>query len=91
DRAIAESLGIVYTARGKLTNMEQKVKHRLSQEFGEDQVFHTEIPVNVDVAQAVDYFKPVVLNNPQASGSKAFEKLTKEFLKRLAKKVKSKR
>lgn len=91
DRTNVKPLGLVYTARGKMTNMEQKVKHRLSQEFGEDYKFKTEIPQNVDVAKAVDYFKPVVLNTPNASGSKAYEKLTTEFLHRLAKKVKRKK
>ncbi|MEM9541022.1 MAG: ParA family protein [Cyanobacteria bacterium P01_E01_bin.42] len=89
-RAAIESLGIVYTARGQISKMEQKVKHRLEQEFGADKIFSTEIPLNVDVARAVDDFQPVVLNSPHSSGAKAFVQLTPEFLRKLAKIVKSK-
>lgn len=91
NRSAIESLGIVYTARGQTSNMELKVKHRLEQEFGEEKIFSTEIPLNVDVARAVDDFQPVVLNSPHSSGAKAFVKLAPEFLRKLAKIVKSKK
>ncbi|NJL00977.1 MAG: ParA family protein [Spirulinaceae cyanobacterium RM2_2_10] len=87
DRAKLEMLGIVFTARGQATSMATKVKHRLAQEFGAEQIFKTEIPTNVEVARAVDDFQPVVLNNPSASGAKAYANLAPEFLQKLGQRL----
>jgi chromosome partitioning protein len=78
-------LGIVFSSLGHATNMAQKVKNRLTDEFGADKIFTTEIPRNVAVAKAVDEFQPVVLTEPNATGAKAFTELTKEFLHKLSK------
>jgi cellulose biosynthesis protein BcsQ len=39
--------------------------------------------MDVNVAKAVDMFMPVVLGMPNSSGSRAFLKLTEEFLAKL--------
>ncbi|MEW5859609.1 MAG: ParA family protein, partial [Cyanobacteriota bacterium] len=85
DRTHINLLGIVFSSLGHATNMAQKVKNRLTDEFGEDKIFTTEIPRNVAVAKAVDEFQPVVLTDPNAAGAKAFTELTQEFLQKLAK------
>ncbi|MEM8640832.1 MAG: ParA family protein [Cyanobacteria bacterium P01_G01_bin.54] len=87
DRAQAKLVGLVYTSRGQSSNMELRVKQRLETEFGSPNIFATEIPYNVEVAKAVDDFKPVVLNAPQSPGAKAFKKLAPEFIQKLAKTV----
>lgn len=84
DRTNISLLGIVFFSLGHATNMAPKVKNRLSDEFGQDKIFDTEIPRNVDVAKAVDEFQPVVLTEPNATGAKAFAALTEEFLQKLS-------
>ena len=84
DRSHINLLGIVFSSLGHATNMAQKVKNRLTDEFGADKIFTTEIPRNVAVAKAVDEFQPVVLTEPNATGAKAFTELTKEFLQKLS-------
>ena len=39
--------------------------------------------MDVNVAKAVDLFTPVVVAMPNSSGSKAFVKLTEEFLAKI--------
>lgn len=85
DRSHINLLGIIFSSLGHATNMAQKVKNRLTDEFGVDKMFTTEIPRNVAVAKAVDEFQPVVLTEPNATGAKAFTELTKEFLQKLSK------
>lgn len=87
DRAKAKLVGLMYTSRGQSSNMELRVKQRLETEFGSPNIFATEIPYNVEVARAVDDFKPVVLNAPHSPGAKAFAKLAPEFIQKLAKTV----
>ena len=77
-------IGIVFSSLGHATTMAPKVKNRVIDEFGAEKIFSTEIPMNVDVAKAVDEFQPVVLTEPNASGAKAFTELTKEFLQKLS-------
>lgn len=90
DRTKVKLIGVAYTARGQGSNMELKVKQRLEQEFGQKNIFATEIPQNVDVAKAVEDHQPVVINNPKAIGARAFRKLTAEFLQKLVKTIRSK-
>ncbi len=79
-RSQIKRLGIILTSLGHATTMGGKIKHRLEEEFGTNTIFKTEIPLNVDVAKAVDYSRPVVLNNPQAKGAKALINVTQEFI-----------
>ncbi|MBE9116510.1 ParA family protein [Lusitaniella coriacea LEGE 07157] len=77
-------IGIIFTSLGHATNMAEKVKHRLTEEFGKDKIFKTEIPSNVAVAKAIDDCQPVVINEPQSTGAKGFLDLASEFLQKLA-------
>jgi chromosome partitioning protein len=79
-------LGIVFTMAN--TNMltgryYKQVMQRVYEDFGNEKVCRTQIPLDVNVAKAVDSFMPVVLANPQSAGSKAFSQLSQEVLQKL--------
>lgn len=79
-------LGIVFTMSNSnmLTGRYYKqVINRVYQDYGAEKICQTQIPVDVNVAKAVDSFMPVVLNSPQSGGSKAFSQLTQELLQKL--------
>ncbi|MEM7725040.1 MAG: ParA family protein [Cyanobacteria bacterium P01_A01_bin.45] len=79
-------LGIVFTMSNTnfLTGRYYKqVMNRVNQDFGTDKICQTQIPIDVNVAKAVDSFTPVIMNAPQSSGSKAFVQLTQELLQKL--------
>ncbi len=79
-------LGIVFTMSNSnmLTGRYYKqVINRVYQDYGAEKICQTQIPVDVNVAKAVDSFMPVVLNSPQSGGSKAFTQLTQELLNKL--------
>lgn len=77
-------LGIVFSMTSStLSKYYTQVMQRVVEDFGGDKICRTQIPVNVDVAIAVDNFKPVVLNAPKSTGAKAFTQLTQEILKRV--------
>jgi chromosome partitioning protein len=61
----------------------KQVINRVYQDYGAEKICQTQIPVDVNVAKAVDSFMPVVLNSPQSGGSKAFNQLTQELLNKL--------
>ena len=84
DRAHISLIGIVFTSLGHATTMADDIKRRLSQDFGDKLLFNTEIPMNVDVARAVDQYQPVAIAVPQSSGAKAFNALSQEFLERFS-------
>jgi chromosome partitioning protein len=62
----------------------KQVMHRVVEDFGVEQICKAQIPVDMNVAKAVDSFMPVVLNAPQSGGSKSFMQLTQELLQKLA-------
>ena len=78
-------LGVVFISSGGglLSRYYNRVMRRVQQDFNPHQLFNTSIPMDVNVAKAVDSFTPVVTALPNSSGSKAFIKLTEEFLKKL--------
>lgn len=78
-------LGIVFILSGGVLSGRyyNQVMQRIKQDFTPQEVFDTSIPMDVNVAKAVDSFTPVVLSTPNSSGSKAFVKLTAEFLGKL--------
>ncbi|AUT02417.1 cobyrinic acid a,c-diamide synthase [Nostoc sp. CENA543] len=79
-------LGIVFSMcnTNLLTGRYYKqVMHRVVEDFGVEQICKAQIPVDINVAKAVDSFMPVVLNSPQSAGSKAFMQLTQELLQKL--------
>ena len=61
----------------------KQVMHRVVEDFGVDKICKAQIPVDVNVAKAVDSFMPVSLLNPNTAGSKAFTQLTQELLQKL--------
>jgi cellulose biosynthesis protein BcsQ len=57
---------------------------RVNSDFDPQQIFENTIPMDVNVAKAVDTFQPVVTAMPNTQGSKAFMKLTEEFLRKIS-------
>jgi chromosome partitioning protein len=79
-------LGIVFILSGGVFSGRyyQQVMQRVEQDFDPSRVFKNRIPMDVNVAKAVDTFTPVVVSNPSSPGSKAFVQLGKEFLEKIA-------
>lgn len=78
-------LGVVFILSesglfGRYDKYYEQVKRRVKQDFTIDKIFASDIPMDVNVAKAVDLFIPVTLASPNCNGSKAFYKLTQEFL-----------
>jgi chromosome partitioning protein len=81
-------LGIVFSmCNNNLLNGRyyKQVMHRIAEDFGVEKIYKTQIPIDVNVAKAVDSFKPVTLLNPNSSGAKAFSQLTQELLQNFPK------
>ncbi|MBD2386683.1 ParA family protein [Cylindrospermum sp. FACHB-282] len=79
-------LGIVFSmSSANLLNGRyyKQVMHRVVEDFGVDKICKAQIPVDVNVAKAVDSFMPAVLLSPNSAGSKAFNQLTQELLQKL--------
>lgn len=78
-------LGIIFilSGGGLLSRYYKQVMRRVREDFEPHQLFNNAIPLDVNVAKAVDMFQPVVTAMPTSSGSKAFTKLTEEFLTKL--------
>ncbi|MTJ14508.1 ParA family protein [Anabaena sp. UHCC 0187] len=79
-------LGIVFSmSSANLLNGRyyKQVMHRVVEDFGVDKICKAQIPVDVNVAKAVDSFMPVSLLSPNTAGSKAFMQLTQELLQKL--------
>jgi cellulose biosynthesis protein BcsQ len=80
-----QMLGIVFIQSevglfGRYDRYYTQVKKRVEQDFSPQQLFENDIPMDVNVAKAVDMFMPVVVAMPNSNGSKAFIKLTDEFV-----------
>lgn len=75
-------LGIVFilSAGGLMGRYYKQVMKRVRDDFYPEQLFEQSIPMDVNVAKAVDLFTPVTLAMPNSGGSKAFMKLSDEFL-----------
>lgn len=80
-------LGIAFilSAGGFMGRYYRQVMKRVQEDFAPHKLFQNSIPMDVNVAKAVDMFMPAVLAMPNSSGSKAFIKLTEEFLEKLPK------
>ncbi len=79
-------LGIVFSmSSSNILNSRyyKQVMHRVVEDFGVDKICKNQIPIDVNVAKAVDSFMPVVLLNPGSAGSKAFSQLTQELLQKI--------
>lgn len=80
-------LGIAFILSGSslFARYYDRVMERVVQDFKDEQIFDTRIPMDVNVAKAIDTFQPVVLDNPTSAGSKAFAKLSQELLTKVQK------
>ncbi len=80
-------LGIAFILSGSslFARYYDRVMERVVQDFKSEQIFETRIPMDVNVAKAIDTFQPVVLDNPTSAGSKAFAKLSQELLTKVQK------
>ncbi|NEP21561.1 MAG: ParA family protein [Moorea sp. SIO1F2] len=78
-------LGIIFilSGGGLMGRYYKQVMRRVDNDFDSNQIFQIRIPMDVNVAKAVDSFSPVVIAHPNSAGSKAFFKLTEEFLVKL--------
>ncbi|NEP57154.1 MAG: ParA family protein [Symploca sp. SIO2G7] len=77
-------LGIVFILSGGLIGRYYKqVMKRVTEDFIPTKLFQTRIPMDVNVAKAVDSFQPVVIATPSSPGARAFVKLTAEVLQKL--------
>lgn len=78
-------LGIVFILSGNtlMGRYYNQVMRRVEEDFSTDRIFENRIPMDVNVAKALDSFMPVVMATPGSPGSKAFVKLTEEFLGKL--------
>jgi chromosome partitioning protein len=78
-------LGIVFilSAGGLMGRYYKQVMKRVRDDFYPEQLFEQAIPMDVNVAKAVDLFTPVTLAMPNSAGSKAFNKLTEEFINKI--------
>ena len=77
-------LGIVFilSAGGLMGRYYKQVMKRVKDDFDPEQLFEQSIPMDVNVAKAVDLFTPVTLAMPNSGGSKAFMKLSDEFIEK---------
>ncbi len=75
-------LGIAFILSGSslFARYYDRVMERVVQDFDANKIFQTRIPMDVNVAKAIDSFQPVVIENPSTAGAKAFMKLTQELL-----------
>ncbi|MGF1591420.1 MAG: ParA family protein [Pleurocapsa sp.] len=75
-------LGIVFilSAGGLMGRYYKQVMKRVQDDFVPEQLFNQSIPMDVNVAKAVDLFTPVSIAMPNSGGSKAFMKLSDELL-----------
>lgn len=78
-------LGIVFilSAGGLMGRYYKQVMKRVRDDFYPHQLFEQSVPMDVNVAKAVDLFTPAVIAMPNSPGSKAFIKLTEEFLEKI--------
>ena len=81
----AQLLGVVFilSSGGLFDRYYKQVMQRVTADFSPTQLFDNRIPMDVNVAKAVDSFMPAVLATPNSSGSKAFAKLAEEFLQKV--------
>ncbi|MFM2304847.1 MAG: hypothetical protein RLZZ135_2259 [Cyanobacteriota bacterium] len=78
-------LGVAFILSGStlFVRYYDQVMQRVAQDFNQEQIFQTRIPMDINVAKAIDSFQPVVIDNPSSNGSKAFVKLSQELLTRV--------
>ena len=75
-------LGFLLTMVDRRTVLAKDVRESLRERFG-DKVFRTEIPVNIRLAEAPSYGKPITHYDPDSPGARAYRDLASEILERL--------
>lgn len=73
--------GAVLTMYDIRTNLANQVVKEVKKYFA-DKVYKTVIPRNVKLSEAPSYGMPITVYDARSKGAKAYDKLTKEFLKR---------
>lgn len=73
--------GILFTMYVKRYNLTGQVVDEVKKHFGK-MVYDTVIPRNIALSEAPSFGEPVMYYNPKCKGSKAYEDLAAEFLKR---------
>ncbi len=73
--------GALLTMYDVRTNLSNQVVKEVKRYF-EDRVYKTIIPRNVKLSEAPSYGMPITVYDPKSKGSKCYEKLAKEFLKK---------
>ena len=63
------------------TNLANQVVREVKKYF-ENKVYKTVIPRNVKLSEAPSYGMPIIMYDPKSKGAKAYDKLSKEFIKR---------
>ena len=76
-----EIKGVLITKFKAKTKLGREVKAEVQKYFKEN-LYKTEIPENIRVAEAPGYNMPVVAYDPECTGTKAYLKLADEFLER---------
>lgn len=64
------------------TNLSNQVVKEVNNYFG-DKVYKTVIPRNVKLSEAPSYGMPITVYDPRSKGARSYEKLVKEFLKKM--------
>jgi len=79
-------LGIIFILSGStLTGRYYgQVIRRVKSDFSPEFIFDNAIPMDVNLAKAVDSFTPAVIATPNSSGAKSFVRLTQEFINKIA-------
>ena len=73
--------GAVLTMYDMRTNLSNQVVKEVKRYF-DDKVYKTVIPRNIKLSEAPSYGLPITLYDAKSKGARAYEKLTKEILKR---------
>lgn len=73
--------GVLLTMYDGRTNLSMQVASEVKR-FFKDKVFKTAIPRNVRLSEAPSHGKPVIVYDPGSKGSKAYQELAEEFIKR---------
>ena len=72
--------GAVLTMYDIRTNLSNQVVSEVNKYFG-GKVYKNVIPRNIKLSEAPSYGMPITMYDPKSKGSKAYEKVAKEFLK----------
>ena len=73
--------GALLTMYDARTNLSNQVVKEVKKYFN-DKVYKNVIPRNVKLSEAPSYGMPIIMYDPKSKGAKAYDKLSKEFIKR---------